>query len=587
MSIFAPFGSAIRKLRHGKLILSLLVLLLSVATLRVVSTYKVLAQAQDEPAHIACGMEWIQRGTYTFEPLHPPLARVSAAVGPYLHQLRLSDVKMIFDDRRVSYDIRGAGNDILFQKNDYLTNLALARLGMLPYFVLGIIVVFRWSRFHYGNAPALLSAMLFTLTPPILAFAGLAYTDLPIAVLSTAALVALVEWLDKPTWAGSVLLGLFAALAVLAKFTALLFLSAAAVAVWSTYKIVGRPGKETGRPTPAHRTALAVLVVLIALFVLWGGYRFSVARFNDVFASPEQDLQEIHHSSHSTAVVLSKIAAVNPVVPAPGLLKGLAAGLNKNTSAPLSYLFGRLRRGGWWYFFLVDLAVKTPLPILIFFFAGAASILRSPSIRRDGLALAPLVSTAAILVVALPVKVNYGIRHILPIYPPLLVVAGLGIYRLWQVSGRMRSVARGLTAVLLLWLIATTTAIHPDYLSYFNELAGRHPETIVVWGCDLDCGQDLLSLTRVLHDRKISYVKLAVQTSTDLTKIGLPQFDLLEPHKPSTGWIAVSTRLLQTGNVEFESANYDLNSQTAYRWLEVYKPIAYVGHTIQLYYIPD
>src|SRR3954465_4650903 len=117
-----------------------------ITAVRVVSTYKVLAQAQDEPANIACGMEWIQRGTYTLEPLHPPLARVSAALGPYLYHLRLGDVKILSDDQGISNDIFGAGNEILAQKNHYIGNLALARLGVLPYLVLGILVVFWWAR---------------------------------------------------------------------------------------------------------------------------------------------------------------------------------------------------------------------------------------------------------------------------------------------------------------------------------------------------------------------------------------------------------------------------------------------------------
>lgn len=43
-------------------------LLLSVAAVaRVVLTYSVFSQAFDEPAHIATGMEWPERGMYTLE----------------------------------------------------------------------------------------------------------------------------------------------------------------------------------------------------------------------------------------------------------------------------------------------------------------------------------------------------------------------------------------------------------------------------------------------------------------------------------------------------------------------------------------
>ena len=46
---------------------------------RIVSTYNVFSHTQDEPAHIACGMEYLSKGVYRYEAQHPPLARVAAA----------------------------------------------------------------------------------------------------------------------------------------------------------------------------------------------------------------------------------------------------------------------------------------------------------------------------------------------------------------------------------------------------------------------------------------------------------------------------------------------------------------------------
>ena len=48
------------------------------------ATYHVFNQTWDEPAHVAAGMQWLDRGRYTYEPLHPPLARVMVALGPRL-----------------------------------------------------------------------------------------------------------------------------------------------------------------------------------------------------------------------------------------------------------------------------------------------------------------------------------------------------------------------------------------------------------------------------------------------------------------------------------------------------------------------
>ena len=55
------------------------ILLTVLATIRIVATYSVFNHTCDEPSHIACGMEWLERGTYNFEAQHPPLARVFTA----------------------------------------------------------------------------------------------------------------------------------------------------------------------------------------------------------------------------------------------------------------------------------------------------------------------------------------------------------------------------------------------------------------------------------------------------------------------------------------------------------------------------
>src|SRR5664279_758556 len=63
-------------------------LLICIAMLRIVSTYYVFNHTIDEPAHVACGMQWLQNHVYTYESLHPPIARVSVALLPYLAGLR-------------------------------------------------------------------------------------------------------------------------------------------------------------------------------------------------------------------------------------------------------------------------------------------------------------------------------------------------------------------------------------------------------------------------------------------------------------------------------------------------------------------
>src|SRR5271157_4879859 len=134
-----------------RIALGIAVLFLGIACIRIVTTYHVFSQTYDEPAHIADGMEWLDRGRYTYEPINPPLPRIAAAIGPFLtgRWLRIDNA----DD---------GGNDILNPDGKYGRTLALARLGELPFFVLAVYIVWAWSRRLIGGGAAVISILVFT-----------------------------------------------------------------------------------------------------------------------------------------------------------------------------------------------------------------------------------------------------------------------------------------------------------------------------------------------------------------------------------------------------------------------------------------
>src|SRR5689334_18512467 len=93
--------------------------------LQIVLTYNVFAPTFDEPAHIAAGMQLVDKGEFTYEPLHPPLARIAVALGPYAAGFRSQNGgDMWIEGRRLFIDQRGRTKDQL---------LTLARLGVLPF----------------------------------------------------------------------------------------------------------------------------------------------------------------------------------------------------------------------------------------------------------------------------------------------------------------------------------------------------------------------------------------------------------------------------------------------------------------------
>ena len=141
-------------------------------------------------------------------------------------------------------------------------------------------------------------------------------------------------------------------------------------------------------------------------------------------------------------------------------------------------------------------------------------------------------------------------------------------------------VAASIIILLLAWQLLSSVRAHPDYLAYFNEFAGSHPERILL-DSDLDWGQDLLRLSTALQQKHIDQVSIAYAGSSklDLSKFGLPPFRVLLPNQPATGWIAISLLRLKVGEPGLPDDGFS--------WLEAYQPVALVGQSIRLYYVPQ
>jgi Dolichyl-phosphate-mannose-protein mannosyltransferase len=524
---------------------------------RIVATYPVFNQTWDEPAHVAAGMQWLDRGSYTYEPLHPPLARVFAALGPRLAGIRSASQETVWLE----------GNAILYAGGRYDRNLALARLGMLPFFILGSLVVFAWGRRIGGGGTAIGSVLLFTTLPPILANGGIATTDL--AVTSTIALAAycMILWVEDPTPGRSAALGLALACALLSKFSALLFLPAAAAAI-AICRWGDRETEVRAQPRASRRARLR-LTYAVALLTVWAGYRGAIG--------PLTAPRAVQPGAETVVPGVVERLASAPVFPAPALFEGIGQLAAKNRAGHKSYLLGEVRDTGWWYFFPVALAVKTPIPFLLLCGVGIVAALREPAGRERRRRLEPAAIAAAILLVCLPSRINIGLRHVLPIYPFLAITAGLGLARLFR-AGRTAPAGAVLAILLLGWQLVASVRAHPDYIPYFNELAGDHPERILI-DSDLDNGQDLERLADTLRARRIPAVSLAYAGSATVAEHGLPRVHWLEPHRPVSGWVAASLYSIKLGSL-------DQPGHDDFSWLERYRPVALVGRSIRLYFLP-
>jgi len=545
-----------------------------VGCFRVCSAYHVFLETADEPFHIAAGMEWLDKGQYTYELFHPPLARVMSALGPYLNGVRGVD-----NVSRVTSE----GNAILNAGGAHERNLTLARIGILPFFIIASLVVALWAKNCGGTATSLLATLLFTTLPPILAHSGLATLDMACAALVAAALFSLTLWLSKPTLLHSFLLGITVALATLSKFSAIGFLLVAGgltVAIWSLDSFRNRKELVENTHFPRFRRRLAASAIGLALCTLtiWAGYRFS---FNPLVRSESRPHEKVDPIVGTGGVFhdIAYFILENTPIPAPELIIGVEYFLNRNKEGHLAYLMGDIRKDGWWYFFPIVLLVKTPLPFILLSVIGFFFVFRNIFGTNLEWVSVPAIAAMGILAISMLGNVNNGLRQILSVYPLLAIVAGYGALKLMSLNRRFQLVGLGLMTVLFSWQLISSFTPHPDYLAYFNELASKHPEEIVV-DSDLDWGQDLKRLGLTLKNRGIKELKIKLMHNlSEFDRSMLPPTKELEAYQRETGWIAIGIFSLTLGT---RKAPYD-----QFSWLREYQPLEQVGKSISVYYIPQ
>jgi len=158
--------------------------------------------------------------------------------------------------------------------------------------------------------------------------------------------------------------------------------------------------------------------------------------------------------------------------------------------------------------------VKTPLPLLILAGVGWLSVLWTSWVKRDWISAAPAIAAAAILLIVIPQNLSIGVRHVLAIYPLMANPGGRRRSQPLEFPRQQAVSRRAIAVALLAWQIVASAGAHPDCLAYFNELAGRRPEKILITS-DLDWGQDLLRLSSTLKEKRVQFVSVAYSGEAD------------------------------------------------------------------------
>lgn len=506
---------------------------------RVAATDRVFSEVLDEPIHILAGYEWLRGMPYTMDASHPPLSRIVAAIPLVMAGVRESEGDPV-----------PRGNSLLYWHQHYEHNLASVRLPMLLFLLIGMIATAAWTARYFGQVAGVLAMAMYASLPPLLGHSGLVTTDAPVAAMIPVALLAFDWWLDAPTWKRSIVLGIAIGLGALTKFSFVVFFPVSAVVIALV--------KARKRPLE-YKTIVGSL--LVAFVVVWGGYKFQFTTLREASGYP-----------YGIATVFVPKSMLNQAlwfdnhvpVPAPLYITGLGMVKEHNRYGHDSFLLGEYRKMGWWYYFPLLFFFKTPLPFLALALIGTILIA-----RRSREALVLVLPPIAMMLSVLGSHINIGVRHILPVYPPLCAVAAFAVLAMWKNLG-----ARIAAVALLGWLFIGVALAHPDYMAWFNEAAGKHPEKIAV-DSNLDWGQDWLRFAGVVKKRHIDFVYL-LYNGNMLLQYHDVRGDGVQPWVEKPGWYGISLQAL--------TMNPDAK-RGAWKWLDRY-PYEMVGKAIRLYHVP-
>ena len=461
----------------------------------------------DEPGHLAAGYSYWAYGDYGTITYNLFLAQKFLAL-PLVWLRPALPPKTAATPAR---DPGVLGQSLLFAEGvDHRTLLGASRaMVTLAGVFLGVTVLLG-SAALFGRTGGIVSLAAFATCPPLITHSALATTDLVATLLLLLATLAWWRLLHRVGPLRLLLAGLSLGALLLTKYSSIAFFGVAAVLlvgrIWRgpPLLVALRGGNARILATRAEITRALVFaaggVGVVAWIAVWAFFGFQ----RNPGAFPYDWTSLTPGTLTYRGIMLLRTTGL---FPDPFLFD--LGGLRSIHAPRPSFLAGHYALGGQPLFFPIAFLVKTPLATLALIGVGGVGvacfrrrIFPAPDACAP-LALAyrvwPLLALIGVYgALSVRSNVNIGLRHLLPVYPAALMLAGGSALFL---DGRRRRLA---AAGLLLsggGLTLASLEAHPDELAWANTFAGG-PARSYAWLIDSssDWGEELPALNTWLSD---------------------------------------------------------------------------------------
>jgi 4-amino-4-deoxy-L-arabinose transferase-like glycosyltransferase len=480
------------------------------------SVSRTFSTTADEIVHVTAGYAYWTRSDFRFQPENGNFPQRWEALPLLFQNLRFPSTDDLAKTGANTWEV----GDLFFHQrgNDLPMMLAAART--MAALLSGALCwcVYALARRLFGPLAAFVALILAAFSPTLLAHGGLATSDTAATLGFLVALMAWWQLLHRFTVSRLIGAGVAVGFLALSKYSVVLF---APMAVVLAAIRLSRPAPirlpifharlifGTRRIIPIF--GMMATIVAITVAAIWTAYDFRYSATPGDFSGPSHFVQSwervLFEVPPTARMTMADGRIEEPDEIGPGAFQHLVkwtrghkllpeaylyglAFVAKNSRGRLAYFCGDYRITGWKEFFPTAFALKTTLPEIALLTLGMWGILSVPDRRRRRLLyrVAPLLVLLGVYwTFSILSHLNIGHRHLLPTYPACFVLASASVF----LCGRFRHFEWWLGA-LLAAQVATSLWIRPDYLAYFNPLAGgpREAHRLFV-DSSLDWGQDL------------------------------------------------------------------------------------------------
>jgi hypothetical protein len=542
----------------------------------------------DETAFLGAGYSYWQGHRYYFNVEHPPLMQLWSALPlEFLDVKSPADVELRFDNTNLTvlstmtetWDFRMVTNSEALTATDHFYHYPALETGLfgrvLVYggannadtllfwgrFMQALVmvatglVVFLWTKSLSNTSGGLFALAAWSFNPVALAYGDLIITDPGITLMITLAVWMFSRFLESPRPRTALVAGLAFGAALLTKYTAIILIPIFGVLMLLAW------WKRPPTTRPYSPRSLFANLCLVGVAAWATVVLFYIPHWSPPPPISMAEAQHLH--------IPAWFVRLRWILVPRDFFKGFTILMLHVVNGHHAYLLSQWSFKGWWYYYPVAILVKTPVALLLLMISAAAMALRR--IRQSSFAEAtPLIAALTYLACAMTSRADIGIRHVLPVYPLLAVVAGVECAR-----ARVRD--RLVGWLLIAWLLVATLVAHPDYIAYFNELVGgpANGQDYLI-DSNFDWGQNGKALKQWLQANHVTHIYLDYfGTGAALRYLHIPA-DFVRPDqvpKLRDGYLVISATHLMVPE---------------YQWLrEHHKPLTRIDHTLFVYKLPS